>query len=380
MNFKIFTLTLVTILCVQESHAQVFDSGPSDSSLFDTVINLPADQLFISGTIGDTTGNANTTIQINVQEGGTVNAFSDVNSGSEVNMNGGDAGRFIEANASEFNINGGSIDIHFEANESMVNISGGSVGASFTADSGSEVNLSGGSIGEVFCAKGGSVINISDGTVGRSSDVFDDSVANITGGSIGELFTVGFGGVVNISGGTVGDGFNAFPGGEVNITGGTFGDFFEASDDSEVNISGGTIGDSFRAINGSEVNLFGTEFYLDNVQLTSLVPGQTFTVTNRGGEILSGTVNDGTAFSFELEPNITIDNSFFDFFSTLTVTLTAPIILGDVNLDGKVDFLDIAPFISLLSSGSFQDEADIDGSGVVTFLDIAPFIAILSGE
>lgn len=55
-----------------------------------------------------------------------------------------------------------------------------------------------------------------------------------------------------------------------------------------------------------------------------------------------------------------------------------PFILGDVNLDGSVTFLDIAPFIDLLSNSTFQDEADIDRNGVVNFLDIAGFIAILA--
>jgi len=53
-------------------------------------------------------------------------------------------------------------------------------------------------------------------------------------------------------------------------------------------------------------------------------------------------------------------------------------LLGDVNLDNKVNFSDISPFIGVLSAGGFQAEADIDGSGVVDFSDISPFIAILS--
>ena len=56
-----------------------------------------------------------------------------------------------------------------------------------------------------------------------------------------------------------------------------------------------------------------------------------------------------------------------------------PVLLGDVNMDGTVNFLDITPFIALLSSGDFKAEADVDQSGVVDFLDISPFIAILSG-
>ena len=58
----------------------------------------------------------------------------------------------------------------------------------------------------------------------------------------------------------------------------------------------------------------------------------------------------------------------------------APIstLLGDVNLDGVVNFSDIAPFIAVLSNGGSQAEADIDQNGIVNFSDIAPFIGILS--
>ena len=52
--------------------------------------------------------------------------------------------------------------------------------------------------------------------------------------------------------------------------------------------------------------------------------------------------------------------------------------LGDVNMDGVVNFFDIAPFIELLSAQTFKAEADIDSNGVVDFFDIAPFILILS--
>ncbi len=60
--------------------------------------------------------------------------------------------------------------------------------------------------------------------------------------------------------------------------------------------------------------------------------------------------------------------------------VTAPILLGDVNLDGFVNFLDIAPFIGRLTSGEFQRQADVNEDGFVSFLDIAPFIEILSGQ
>ena len=63
----------------------------------------------------------------------------------------------------------------------------------------------------------------------------------------------------------------------------------------------------------------------------------------------------------------------------ITGGTTTAVLRGDVNMDETVDFLDIAPFIAALSSGSTQPEADIDGNGTVEFLDIAPFIALLSG-
>ena len=60
-------------------------------------------------------------------------------------------------------------------------------------------------------------------------------------------------------------------------------------------------------------------------------------------------------------------------------TVTSSFLLGDVNLDGTVDFFDISPFIDLLANQTFQAEADIDGNGVVDFFDIQPFIDILAG-
>ncbi len=56
------------------------------------------------------------------------------------------------------------------------------------------------------------------------------------------------------------------------------------------------------------------------------------------------------------------------------------ILLGDVNMDGEVDFFDISSFIELLTSNTFQAEADINEDGEVTFFDIQPFIDILSGQ
>lgn len=61
---------------------------------------------------------------------------------------------------------------------------------------------------------------------------------------------------------------------------------------------------------------------------------------------------------------------------------------GDMNCDGAIDFGDINPFVTALSSESAYDDAypdclwlhaDCDGDGDVTFADINPFVALLSG-
>ena len=53
-------------------------------------------------------------------------------------------------------------------------------------------------------------------------------------------------------------------------------------------------------------------------------------------------------------------------------------VLGDVDQNGDIDFSDIAPFIALLASSTYQFEADVDGNGNVDFFDIQPFIDILA--
>ena len=60
------------------------------------------------------------------------------------------------------------------------------------------------------------------------------------------------------------------------------------------------------------------------------------------------------------------------------VTLVANTLLGDVNLDGMTNLLDVQPFVNLLVSGEFQVEADINFDGAVNLVDIAPFVILLS--
>lgn len=53
-------------------------------------------------------------------------------------------------------------------------------------------------------------------------------------------------------------------------------------------------------------------------------------------------------------------------------------VLGDVNLDGETNLLDVSPFIALLQTSSYQAEADLNSDGDVDLLDVAGFIKSLT--
>ena len=164
-------------------------------------------------------------------------------------------------------------------------------------------------------------------------------------------------GTVNHSGGNLGLNTDVESGGVLNISGGSFGASFNMADlDVE---SGGT------------VNFIGTAFAIDGTPI-NLVEGTPTIITNRG--VLTGTLADGQTIEFNLNA---ADPDNFNAGSTISVALAAAVLLGDVNLDGIVNFSDIAPFIQRLSAPAFQLEADVNEDGVVNFSDIAPFIQTL---
>ena len=86
--------------------------------------------------------------------------------------------------------------------------------------------------------------------------------------------------------------------------------------------------------------------------------------------------------------NISGDSSFDDVFISGTYfqpiddgNLIFFIILsGDINCDNKVDLLDVAPFVELLSYGRFSEKADVNRDGTVDLLDVTPFVDLLTSE
>ena len=282
--------------------ASLFAAQPAVAQ-FDTVINLPEDQTSISGSVGfEVTNEADSTIQLNVAEGGVVEPFFNAFSSVEVNLTGGEIGDTFNAfGFTDVNISAGNVGDSFQTNGGvMVNITGGSVGDDFLSRFGAEVNISGGTIGNGFSSNG--VVNITDGLIGNNLTALGDSEFNISGGSVGGGFSSDPLSEVNITGGTIESGFAA--GGVVNISGGTFGNLFVIQPDSVVNVSGGGVTESVRAFNDGTLNLFGTEFFLDGAALTTLELDQAFEITDRGDVSLSGVLADGTSFELPLTTDL----------------------------------------------------------------------------
>ena len=49
-------------------------------------------------------------------------------------------------------------------------------------------------------------------------------------------------------------------------------------------------------------------------------------------------------------------------------------LLGDVNCDGAVNLVDVAPFVEAILIGEFSTKADINLDGIVNLLDVGPFV------
>ena len=323
---RLFAILFLSFFWSATVSAQVFDSGPSDRSLFTRIFDLPGDDLpgsdgFI--TVGGVDGE---TTQVNVTDGASIDGFFAADSGAEVNISGGTVsitGSNTSETASAFN-------------GAEVNISGGAVGKNFQVFSGSEVNISGGSVGSntnlssleefaIFVDE--SVLNVSGGEVGVNNTGNSDgiegvngSVVNISGGVIGAVSVRDS--VANISDGIINRGFSG-AGGEINVSGGLF-EIFSLNPDGAGNISGGSFA-AFDARDDSFVNLIGSEFLLNGVSLDDdLNPGEAFTILDRD-VTLSGLLTDGSEFSFDLNPDRFQSGDFFSSTSTLTVTLATAI-------------------------------------------------------
>ena len=112
-----------------------------------------------------------------------------------------------------------------------------------------------------------------------------------------------------------------------------------------------------------------------------LPPGITFVSTDATDTLSTGTDAAGNSLGFaSLAFTVSGTLGSPGYFGQAALITVSTAVCGDINLDGDVSFLDIAPFIALLSSNTFQGEADCDQNGNVNFLDIAPFIDALTAN
>lgn len=123
---------------------------------------------------------------------------------------------------------------------------------------------------------------------------------------------------------------------------------------------------------------------LNSLGITSTVTAGSWVLFQDGVSIRNGNLTGlGDRLALWVNGDSTAGTqSFFyiDNFQVFSAPGNTSPLLGDVDLNGLVNFQDIQPFISALTSGVFQAEADCDQNGEVNFVDIAAFIAILSGS
>ena len=146
-----------------------------------------------------------------------------------------------------------------------------------------------------------------------------------------------------------------------------------------IELGGTAAGSQHDQIRFNDISLAGT---LNVIPVNGFqpTPGQQFTIMEIDGNRL-GTINglgQGSVAATIGNTNLEIDYFGGDGNDVVLNAVSAGILLGDVNLDGNVDLLDVSPFVQLISNGGFQAEADINGDGTVDLLDVQPFVQILS--
>ena len=133
--------------------------------------------------------------------------------------------------------------------------------------------------------------------------------------------------------------------------------------------AGSGSGDGWEESGGSSTAALAELFLQDS---STFAPGVSVSLGNAFNPAVFGSGQDGdlaltihTAGGAQLEAAI-------EYVST-------SVLLGDVNLDGVVNGLDVDPFVDVLLNGPFQAEADMNEDGEVNGLDVDPFVAAIVG-
>ena len=159
-------------------------------------------------------------------------------------------------------------------------------------------------------------------------------------------------------------------------------------------INSGGFDDGFAAFdadfNESATIVFNQDLFIEEIDLQSLDFFLDFTDEFRVGNVLINDLQTGSSDVFSFINAANPDGMFLEAGQTLlleatdgavavqTLTVQIPILIGDVNCDGIIDLLDVAPFVEAVTGG-FNSKADINQDGTVDLLDVAPFVDLLTG-
>ena len=223
-----------------------------------------------------------------------------------------------------------------------------------------------------------------------------DSVANLTGDFSGNGFRVSVlaGGTVNFFGEFDGDlifqgpGTAAFHDRVVLDSGPSFLSVLGnveliATSTLEIEIGGTLPGvDHDQMAVSGDLLLFSGGLSVSTLNGFQPIPGQEFVIVNVNGARLgefAGIAQGDVVASLGNNVDLIMDYAGGNGDDIALVAIAAGVLLGDINLDGIVNLLDVGPFIDLIADGQFQTEADVNEDGVVNLLDAGPFIALLNG-
>lgn len=155
----------------------------------------------------------------------------------------------------------------------------------------------------------------------------------------------------------------------------------ESTAELKMQIGGSIPGVSYdQLLVGGDISLAG-DLSIEIVNNYTPVAGQEYTLIEID-ELRSNVFNGlGQGAVVQTVGNLDLVINYFggDGNDITVVAVPRNALLGDVNLDGVVDLLDVGPFVILLSNNVFQTEADVNQDGIVSLLDVGPFVAILSG-
>ena len=291
-----------------------------------------------------------------------------------------------------FSGSNGSILYHFEGNEG--DQFGFSVSGAGDVDGDGTPDLIVGAPGQLFFSSDTGDAHVFSGSDGSVLYNFGgDSVTEQFGASVSSAGDVNGDGKDDLIVGAPFDDDNGFNSGSVRVLSGSDGSVLYIFDgDGSSRLFGGSVsgvgdvngeGKADLIIGNPNGNSNGTARVFSGSDGTILYD---FDGTSLGvvGSGFGGSASFGTSVSNAGDVNgdgiEDIIVGSFGYAVVLVSQVSSPVLLGDINLDGAVNFLDISPFIAVLSVSGDQAEADTNGDGEVSFLDISPFIALLSSQ